>query len=64
MEAASLTQYSDAYELVPFADKVIAVFNAKSSIGHADAETLDNLRDLREKFAGAILTEVDARNMN
>lgn len=64
MEAASLTQYSDAYELVPFADKVVAVFNAKSSIGHADAETLDNLRELKEKFAGAILTEVDVRNMN
>lgn len=64
MEAASLNQYSDAYELVPFADKVIAVFNAKSSIGHADTETLDNLRELREKFAGAILTEVDVRNMN
>lgn len=64
MEAASLNQYSDAYELVPFADKVVAVFNAKSSIGHADAETLDNLRELKEKFAGAILTEVDVRNMN
>ena len=64
MEAASLNQYSDAYELVPFADKVVAVFNAKSRLGHADAETLDNLRELREKFAGAILTEVDARNMN
>ena len=64
MEAASLNQYSDAYELALFADKVIAVFNAKSSIGHADTETLDNLRELREKFAGAILTEVDVRNMN
>ncbi len=64
MEAASLNQYSDAYELVSFADKVIAVFNAKSNISHADSEALENLRELREKFAGAILTEVDARNMN
>lgn len=64
MEAASLNQYSDAYELVPFADKVVAVFNAKSNISHADAEALENLRELKEKFAGAILTEVDVRNMN
>lgn len=64
MEAASLSQYSDAFELVQFADKVIAVFNAKSSIKHADNESIEELRALNEKFAGAILTEVDVRNMN
>lgn len=64
MEAAALNTYSDAYELVAFADKVIAVFNAKSSIRHSDAEALENLRELQDKFGGAILTEVDTQNMN
>ncbi len=64
MEAAALNTYSDAYELVAFADKVIAVFNAKSNIRHSDAEALENLRELKDKFGGAILTEVDTQNMN
>ncbi|MFN0037832.1 MAG: hypothetical protein ACKVUS_22440 [Saprospiraceae bacterium] len=62
MESASLNQYSDARELVPFADKVLAVFNANSALKNADKNSLEFLRSLNGKFAGAILTEVDGRN--
>ncbi len=62
MEAAALNQYSDAQELAPFADKVLAVFNANSVLKTADKTSLEYLRSLHAQFAGAILTEVDERN--
>jgi polysaccharide biosynthesis transport protein len=61
LESAALNGYSDAQELEPFADKVIAVFNANSSLGNADNESLEYLRKLGNKFLGSVLTEVDAQ---
>lgn len=58
MEAAALNQYADAQELESFADKVIAVFNANSSLQPADQDSLAFLHGLGGKFAGAVLTEV------
>ncbi len=63
-ESASLNEFSDAQELEPFADKVIAVFNARSVIKPADKDSIQYLQSIGDKFAGAVLTEVDARNMN
>ncbi|MEO6758633.1 MAG: hypothetical protein ABIO24_04195, partial [Saprospiraceae bacterium] len=64
LESAALNNYSDAHELAPFVDQVIAVFNARSVIGSADKESLDYLRSLNGQFAGAVLTEVDPRNIH
>ncbi len=64
LESASLNEYSDAQELEPFVDKVIAVFNARSVIKPADKNSIDYLQGIGDKFAGAVLTEVDTRNMN
>ncbi len=64
LESAALNNYSDAHELAPFADQVIAVFNARSVIGPADKDSLDYLRSLNGQFAGAVLTEVDPRNIH
>lgn len=61
MESAALNTFSDAQELTPFADKVIAVFNANSSLGNADKESTDYLRNLQGKFLGSVLTEVDLK---
>jgi Mrp family chromosome partitioning ATPase/uncharacterized protein involved in exopolysaccharide biosynthesis len=58
MEAAALNQFSDGRELAPFADRVLAVFNAHSAIGQADRESVAYLRALEGKFIGAVLTEV------
>ncbi len=63
MESAALNEYSDAQELAPFAEKVIAVFNAGSSLGNTDKEPIDYLRKLGNKFAGSVLTEVDAKKV-
>lgn len=64
LESASLNEYSDAQELEPFVDKIIAVFNARSVIKPADKDSLQYLQNIGGKFAGAVLTEVDARNLN
>lgn len=61
MESAPLNQHSDAQELEPYADKVIGVFNAASSIKPADKESLHYLQSLGDKFAGALLTGVAAK---
>lgn len=63
MEAAALNDYSDAQELTPYADKVIAVFNAGSTLGNSDKESIEFLKDLGDKFGGSILTEVDPKKI-
>jgi len=60
MEAAALNQYSDAQELAPFADKILAVFNANSTIKAADKDSIQFLRSLSSQFVGSVLTEVAA----
>ncbi len=62
LEAAALNDFSDAHELAPLAEKVIAVFNAGSVIGATDKDSIQYLHSLDGQFAGAVLTEVDARN--
>jgi polysaccharide biosynthesis transport protein len=64
MEAAALNRYSDAQELLPFADHVVAIFNAASSLNSADQASLQYLRGLGDKFAGAILADVDEKNIS
>lgn len=63
LEAAALNQYSDARELAPFAERVIAVFNAASVIKQVDKDSIQYLENLSGQFAGAVLTGVDVRNM-
>ncbi len=63
MEAPGLNEYSDARELAPFADKVIAIFDARSVLKDTDKESLAYLGELEEKFLGCILQEVDQKNM-
>lgn len=62
MESAALNTYSDAQELLPYVEAVIAVFNAGSTVRPADQESLNYLKNLGDKFVGAVLTGVDERN--
>lgn len=61
MEAAPLNLHSDAHELEPFADKVIAVFNASSTIKPTDKESLSYLQSLGDKCLGSLLTGVEGK---
>ncbi|MBK9012954.1 MAG: hypothetical protein IPM82_02115 [Saprospiraceae bacterium] len=63
MEAAAMNKFSDARELMPFADKVITVMSADSPIGNEDKDTLEFLRGLNGKLLGGILNMVDLKNI-
>jgi hypothetical protein len=49
--------------LAPYAERVLAVFNAHSTLKNVDQPSLEFLRGLGPKFAGAVLTEVDGRRV-
>ena len=59
MEGPSLNRFSDTKELALFADKVIAVFSAKSVLKQTDDDSVAFLRSLDDKFMGAILNQVE-----
>ncbi|MCC6412868.1 MAG: hypothetical protein IT270_14485 [Saprospiraceae bacterium] len=63
LEAAALNHYADARELAPFADQVIAVFNADSVLRPIDFTSIEFLQSIEGQFAGSVLTQVDERNM-
>ncbi len=63
MEGAALNDYPDTKELMKFADKVISVFSAESSIGQEDKESLQYLKALNGKLIGAVLNKVKAHNL-
>lgn len=62
MEGPSINKFSDTKELALFADKVIAVFSAKSVLRQADHESVDFLQGLGDKFMGSVLTQVEKEN--
>lgn len=64
LEAAALNVYADARELAPFADQVIAVFNATSVLRPIDFTSIEFLQSIEGQFAGSVLTMVDERNMH
>ena len=64
LEAAAMNSYSDAKELAPFADRIVAVFNSGSVLKAVDQDSIQYLNSLNGKFAGSVLTEVDLKNMH
>lgn len=58
LEAAALNTFSDAQELLPFTDKVVAVFKATSTLQAADKPSVEFLQKLNGQLAGAVLTQV------
>jgi len=64
MEGASLNKYSDSKELAEYAQGVIVVFSASSTIYPADKDSIAFLTSLDGKFRGAILNNVPAGNID
>ncbi len=64
LEGASLNKYADTRELIEYADKVITVFSAESTINEADKDSIDFLNNLNGKVMGAILNKMELSNMN
>jgi polysaccharide biosynthesis transport protein len=63
LEGAALNDFSDTKELVRYADKVVAVFSADTSIKQLDRESIYYLKSLGKKFGGCILNRVDAKDL-
>lgn len=63
MEGACLNDFSDTKELMDYADKVITVFSAESTISQLDKESITFIKNLNGAFMGAILNKVDEKNV-
>lgn len=63
MEGPSLNEFADTKELVNYADSVIAVFNANTALNSVDRESIEYLKALNGKLMGAILNQVDVKEM-
>jgi polysaccharide biosynthesis transport protein len=64
LEGSSLNEHADTKELAKYADAIIPVFSARSSIKQADLESLKFLKSNPEKLLGAVLNEVEKDNAN
>jgi Mrp family chromosome partitioning ATPase/uncharacterized protein involved in exopolysaccharide biosynthesis len=63
MEGAAINEYADTKELEKFAEKVVAIFSAKSVLRQSDKESIVYLESLENKFLGAVLNDVDLNNL-
>jgi uncharacterized protein involved in exopolysaccharide biosynthesis len=64
MEGAALNDRSDSKELMKYAEIVIAVISARSSVKQTDKEAIIFLQNLQEKLGGAILNFVEPENID
>ena len=64
MEGAAMNEYSDSQELVEYAEKVIAVFEAEDRLRRADKESIVILQSLNDKFMGGILNQVNLKQLD
>ena len=64
LEGAALNDYSDTKELLEFTDRVIAVFNATSSLQTADKSSIEFLQRLNGQFMGSVLNKINLKHLN
>jgi polysaccharide biosynthesis transport protein len=63
LEAACLNKYSDARELVGYAEKVIPIFDASTTVTQADEEGITFFRNLGTNLLGCVLNKTDLKAM-
>lgn len=63
LEGPALNDYSDSKELVGYVEKVITVFSASSTIDPMDQHTMQYIQSLGRKSGGAILNQVNDKDM-
>jgi Mrp family chromosome partitioning ATPase len=64
LEGADLTLHADSKELSRYADGIIAVFSAGTTLKEADKESIKFLKGTHEKLLGAVLNKVDKDNID
>jgi polysaccharide biosynthesis transport protein len=63
LEAACLSKYSDARELVDYVDKIIPIFDASTSLNQGEEEALAFYKSQGDKIMGSILNKVETKNI-
>ena len=63
MEGSAMNKYSDARELLPYADQLAVVFSSEVPVTSVDKDTLQYLRSLNGKLFGGLLNKVDLKNI-
>jgi len=63
LEGLALNLSSDSRELTSYADGVVTVFSSKSIIKQSDRESIVFLRTLEDKNLGAILNDVEQKDL-
>lgn len=64
MEGPSLNEYSDTKELIDYADKVVTVFGAETTLGGLDKESIKYLKSVRGKLLGTVLNRVQFKDLS
>jgi polysaccharide biosynthesis transport protein len=59
LEGSAMNEFSDTKELVQFADLIVPVFSAESSINQKDIDSINYLKGLQGKIGPAILNMVE-----
>lgn len=63
LEGAALNEYSDSKELSEFAEKIIPVFSANSTLSNLDKESIKYLKSMEHRLMGAILNNVKLKDL-
>lgn len=63
MEGPALNDYSDSKELIGYADKVIPVFRADTSLSQMDRESINYLKSINGRLMGTVLNNVQLKNL-
>jgi Mrp family chromosome partitioning ATPase len=63
MEGPALNDYSDSKELIAYADKVIPVFRADTSLSQMDRESINYLKSINGRLMGTVLNNVQLKNL-
>jgi succinoglycan biosynthesis transport protein ExoP len=64
MKGPALNDYSDSKELIDYADKVIPVFAADTSVNHHDRESVKYFKSINGKLMGTILNKVKFKHLS
>jgi uncharacterized protein involved in exopolysaccharide biosynthesis/Mrp family chromosome partitioning ATPase len=63
LEGPSMSKYADSKELISVADRVVVIFSANRTIEQSDKDVFSYLKNLGDKFSGAILNKVLPENL-
>jgi len=64
IEGAALNTHADSKELSKYAEGIISVFSARSSLRPTDKESIEYLKSTGSKFTGAVFNQVEPENMD